>query len=97
MEIVKYYKQKHFYDNKEKVATTSSNSFDQLNLLYSTLGIDIMKPIEEIVTREELLRNDINTSHLLYENLNNIDVIKDLRQQMMEHRSYFTDMYDDWS
>lgn len=55
-----------------------------------------MKPIEE-VTREELLRNDINTSHLLYENLNNIDVIKDLRQQMMEHRSYFTDMYDDWS
>lgn len=69
MEIVKYYKQKHFYDNKEKVATTSSNSFDQLDLLYRTLGIGSMT----------------NTN------------IESLRQQMMEHRSYFTDMYDDWS
>lgn len=71
MEIVKYYKQKHFYDNKEKVATTSSNNLynHTIDLLYRTLGIGPMT----------------NTD------------IESLRKQMMEHRSYFTDMYDDWS
>ena len=46
MEIVKYYKQKHFYDNKEKVATTSSNNLynhnHTIDLLYRTLGIGPM-------------------------------------------------------
>ena len=76
MEIVKYYKQKHFYDNKEKVATTSINNLYNLynhnhtiDLLYRTLGIGPMADTD----------------------------IESLRKQMMEHRSYFTDMYDDWS
>ena len=46
MEIVKYYKQKHFYDNKEKVAITSSNNLynhnHTIDLLYRTLGIGTM-------------------------------------------------------
>lgn len=71
MEIVKYYKQKHFYDNKEKVATTSSNNLynHTIDLLYRTLGIGPMADTD----------------------------IESLRKQMMEYRSYFTDMYDDWS
>lgn len=70
MEIVKYYKQKHFYDNKEKVATTSSNNHNHtIDLLYRTLGIGTMADTD----------------------------IESLRKQMMEHRSYFTDMYGDWS
>lgn len=71
MEIVKYYKQKHFYNNKEKVATTSSNNLHNhtIDLLYRTLDIGTMADTD----------------------------IESLRKQMMEYRSYFTDMYDDWS